>query len=271
MKLLGLFFTVALLGIVFLAIVLQREEPIERPRLVFVESSAIVAGIQEKPKDVASYRAFFEMVYVAGLELRGEIVVVRPDRIRLEMAKVGNKETIQYLYSDGLTLWQYMPFFKTASKVDLAVLKQEFPTAAAHLVQKQSYIDGVFSSYAKENVKYFGQEILLDEHVIVFQAGPLPDAYDPEVAKIRAWISPKDGLPRRVEYYDSEWKLLYYQRLLLVEVNIDISSEEFRFEVPEGTTVVDATDEYRNVLNGAKKEKPPFWYVDPTKRYSESR
>ena len=220
------------------------------------ELTDVLNDIQNKIKNLKSYQAKIEMVFLQTdrgiMELNGEIKFVRPDKLRMEIGVKGEDRTKQYMYSDGLTMWQYMPFFKLASKVDLAALKKEFPEAKG-LVEDQSKVESPVADVQKENIKYLGIEDLSGEQTYVFE-GKLNEErkenmdLPQDVSQVKIWVGVNDGLQRKAEYYDSDGNLVFYQVLKDVKVNIDIPDSEFTFEQPEGINVVDSTNQARQIL-----------------------
>ena len=215
---------------------------------------ALLSDLQSKIRSLSSYRATFEIVFTEGETTYGTIAFVRPDRLRMEMCMGKDERAKQYLYSDGLTLWQYLPYFKMASKVDLAALREEFPETIKELVGEQADIEGVLGKIDKGSIEYLGIEDLDGEEVCVFQ-GDVTQEEDAEVARVKAWVSRVDGLQRRIEAYSLDGELIYQQRLKDVLVNIEIPDQEFRFAVPEGTAIIDVTQEQREKLQGGIVEE----------------
>lgn len=225
--------------------------------------SKVLNDIQTKLNNLKSYHAKIEMVFLQTergiMELNGEIKFVRPDKLRMEIGVKGEDRTKQYMYSDGLTMWQYMPFFKLASKVDLAGLKKEFPQAR-DLVEGQSKVESPVADVEKENIKYLGIEDLNGEKTYVFE-GQLNEArkqnmdLPQNVSKVKIWVGVGDGLQRKAEYYDDEGNLVFYQILKDVKVNIDIPASEFAFQQPEGINVIDSTDQARQILRNKQAEE----------------
>jgi len=216
---------------------------------------ALLSDLQSKIRSLSSYRATFEIVFTEGEATYGTIAFVRPDRLRMEMCMGKDERVKQYLYSDGLTLWQYLPFFKMASKVDLAALREEFPETFAELVGEQANVKGVLEEIDKGTIEYLGTEDLDGEEVYFFQ-GDVAQEEDAEVARVKAWVSRMDGLQRRVEAYSPDGELIYQQRLKDVTVNIEIPDQEFGFDVPEGIAIIDVTQEQREKLQGGIAEEP---------------
>ncbi|HDM08603.1 MAG TPA: outer membrane lipoprotein carrier protein LolA [Candidatus Omnitrophica bacterium] len=227
------------------------------------ELAKVLNDIQNKIKNLKSYQAKIEMVFLQTergiMELTGEIKFVRPDKLRMEIGVKGEDRTKQYMYSDGLTMWQYMPFFKLASKVDLAALKKEFPQAK-DLVEGQSKVESPVADVQKENIKYLGIKDLDGEKVYVFEGQLSEDRKQnmdlpQSVSQVKIWVGVNDGLQRKAEYYDSDGNLVFYQVLKDVKVNIDIPASEFTFKQPEGINVLDSTDQARQILKKKQKDE----------------
>jgi len=171
------------------------------------------------------------------------------------------EKTRQYMYSDGMTIWQYMPMFKVVSKVDLSALKKEFPNAE-DLVKNQSKSGNSIYDIEKNNIKYDGIETLDGEEVYVFKGRINPDVekgmdMPVDITSVKVWISTKDGLQRKVEYYGENNEAVLYQKMTNVKTNIEIPDSKFQFQVPEGVSVLDTTPRAREMLKQkmAKDEK----------------
>ncbi|HEO64025.1 MAG TPA: outer membrane lipoprotein carrier protein LolA [Candidatus Omnitrophica bacterium] len=214
----------------------------------------IQAEVRENLEKINSYYSQIEiMFFQAGgenMQITGEIFFAKPDKIKMTMGVKGSESTNQYMYSDGDTLWQYMPFFKLASKVDLKALKEEFPNAE-ELVKNQSQIDNILMNIG--NPEFEGIEDLDGESVYVIK-GDVPKNVESElelgesIEKTKIFISKKDGLHRKVEYYSSTNQLLYMQGLKSLKINIEIPDSTFEFQLPEGINVLDSTPQARELL-----------------------
>jgi|GEM_PF-5131339 len=209
----------------------------------------VLQEIEEKIEALLSYRATFEMIFSEEETVTGEIVFLRPDKMRMKMIIGEDEQTRQELYSDGGTLWQYLPYYNMASKVDLAALKEEFPEEAAALVEGQSDIQGALAEIDKGKIAYLGLEDLDGQSMYVFEGqADASCEMELEVIRIKVWISTADGLQRRVEYYSNEDELIYQHRLENVNVNSEIPDETFHFEPPEDAAVLDATEQSMQVF-----------------------
>lgn len=222
---------------------------------------AVLTDIQNKIKNLNSYSANIDMVFLksrnGNMEIEGHIEFVKPDKLNMELGVKGEDKTKQAMYSDGALLWQYMPFFKLASKVDLAALKKEFPDAD-QLVKGHSNIRGVLSQIKKGNVKYLGIDNFKGEKVYIFEGNVTQDESDKlnmpvQVSKVKVWVSTEDGLQRKAEYYSKGGELIFYQTLDDVKVNPNIPESEFKFQKPEGVNVLDSTPQAREMLKKSQK------------------
>jgi len=218
--------------------------------------NAIIKNIQQKVESLNSYQADMEMVFLKSsqgvMKVEGHIEFVKPDKLNMVMGVKDEEKTRQYMYSDGMTIWQYMPMFKVVSKVDLAALKKEFPNAE-ELVKNQSKSGNSVYDIEKNNIKYDGIKTLDGEDVYVFEGKMKPDAekgldMPVDIASVKVWISVKDGLQRKVEYYDKNNEAVLYQKMTGVKTNVEIPDSKFQFQVPEGVSVLDTTPRAREML-----------------------
>ena len=218
----------------------------------------VLLEIEGKIETLSSYRAAFKMIFSEEETVSGQIVFLRPDKMRMTMIIGEDEQTRQELYSDGETLWQYLPYYNMASKVDLAALKEEFPDEAAALVEGQSDIQGALAEIDKGKIVYLGLEEVDGQVMYVFegQADASCEA-DLEVTRIKVWISEADGLQRWVEYYSAADELIYQHRLENVSVNNGIPDETFQFEPPEESTVLDATEQSMQAFREMEEQGPP--------------
>lgn len=224
---------------------------------------SVIRDIKGKIDSLKSYKAKIEMVFLQSggevMELEGEIEYVKPDKLKMVIGVKGEDKTKQYIYSDGSTLWQYMPFFKLASKVDLAALKAEFPNVD-DLIKGQSNVETTLKDFKEEGIRYLGIEDLEGERTYVFEGEIKEDKKQEmdlpmEVARLKVWISVDDGLQRKAEFYSEGGQLLFYQKLKDVQVNIDIPDDEFKFQKPDDVNVLDSTPQARQLLKEKQEEK----------------
>jgi len=220
------------------------------------EIDAVIKNIQQKIESLDSYQADMEMVFLKSSQgvtkVEGHIEFVKPDKLSMIMGVKDEENTRQYMYSDGMTIWQYMPMFKVVSKVDLAALKKEFPNAE-DLVKNQSKSESSIYDIEKNDIKYTGIETLDNEEVYVFKGKVNTDvkqerALPVNIVSVKVWISTKDGLQRKVEYYSENNEVVLYQTMKDVKTNIEIPDSEFQFQVPEGVSILDATPRAREML-----------------------
>ncbi len=225
------------------------------------EIGVVIKNIQQKVESLNSYQADMEMVFLKSSQgvtnVEGHIEFVKPDKLNMIMGVKDEEKTRQYMYSDGMIIWQYMPMFKVVSKVDLAALKKEFPNAE-DLVKNQSKSENSIYDIEKNNIKYSGIETLDGEEVYVFEGKMNPDVekgmdMPVDIVSVKVWISTKDGLQRKVEYYGENNEAVLYQKMNNVKTNIEIPDSEFQFQVPEGVAVLDTTPRAREML----KQKMP--------------
>jgi len=220
----------------------------------------VLSDIKSKVENIESYRAEIEMVFnkseVASV-ISGNISYVKPDKIKMVMGMKGKENTSQSMYSDGSEMWQYMPLFKIVSKVDLLALKEEFKNTE-ELVSNQNNMEDITSNM--DEAEFMGLEELNGEQVYVIQ-GLVKDNNDPalegfgDIKTAKAFISLEDGMQRRMEYYDVDGALLFYQAFNNIEINVSIPDETFKFIVPEGINILDTTPQAREMLKKSQLDE----------------
>ncbi len=213
----------------------------------------VLEDIRFKIEKVSSYKADIEMVFKNSeteSTIRGDINYIKPDKLKVVMGVEGREDTRQSICSDGEEMWQYMPLFRIASKVSLTALKEEFKNTE-ELVNNQSNMQDVTSNMVEP--KFLGIEDLGGERVYLIE-GLIKEGDDPaldgigKVESAKAFISSENGMQRRMEYYDINGDLIFYQEFNNIEINIDIPDETFKFIIPEGVNILDTTPQAREML-----------------------
>ncbi len=226
------------------------------------EIDEILSNIEQVKESIVSYKADIEMFFLktesGPMQIEGQIAFKKPDKLKFVIWVKGEPNSNQGIYSDGTTLWQYMPFFKLASKVDLGLLKEEFPNAD-ELVKEHSNIKGAVDDIDRESMIYDGIDEYEGEKVYLFEGkikSKAQEEMDTPVAvdSLKVLISVADGLQRSAEFYSQGKELQFYQRLKNIEVNIEIPDEEFKFDAPEGVNILDSTPQAREMLKQATEE-----------------
>jgi outer membrane lipoprotein-sorting protein len=213
----------------------------------------VLSDIRSKVEKIESYKADMEMVFKgsdAASTIKGDLSYVKPDKIKMVMGVEGREGASQLMYSDGNEIWQYMPLFNMASKVDLLALKEEFEDAE-ELLGGQSNMDDVTANM--DDVELRGLEELDGERVYVIE-GYIKDKDElalegmGDIERAKVFISSKDGMQRKAEYYNKDGQLLFYQVFKNIEINVDIPDDTFKFTVPEGVNILDTTPQAREML-----------------------
>jgi outer membrane lipoprotein-sorting protein len=216
--------------------------------------------IQAKAREVRSYQTSF-VLKMQGAEgervMLGDILFKRPDRIRIIMHMPNIPHAKQVMVSDGKTLWQYAEFLGGASKVDLATLKKEF--GETYFTQPREDISKPLKELEESSVKYLGKETIDGRGLFMLEANPRALAQEGMVPfnKIKVWIDATTGLERKTVFYDAEGKEVLSRSFWEVKMDMEIPDSVFNFSPPEGTQVIDVTDETRKLIEAEKKETGP--------------
>lgn len=226
------------------------------------EAKEIVAAIGRKIENINSYQADFNMAFVQKdgsiMEMEGKICFAKPDKMRMELSMKGVSGVKQLMVSDGNTLWQYMPFMKIATKVDLASLRDEFGPQL-NLIKKQSKIKDALSGIDQTSLKFIGIEkkdgvdcYLLEGKVSQNRRQEL--SLPLKITKAKIWIGKDDGLQRKAEFYDQSGELIFYQELKNVHTNVNIPDHFFQFTPPKDVNILDSTPSARQMLKREQKK-----------------
>ena len=73
---------------------------------------------------------------------------------------------------------------------------------------------------------YLGTERINGETTYVFSGIPIRGGGD--AVKMKIWISPRDGLWRKIEYYSSRGKVFWTKSVTQLELNLAIPDGEFK-------------------------------------------
>lgn len=222
-----------------------------------IQSEEIIQIIQEKSQAVKSYKASFDLK-MQGPQgetvLSGIILFKRPDKIRMEMSLPEVQQARQVMVSDGVTLWQFSPFLKVASKVDIGQLKEEF--GEAYFTQPQENTLEPFKAIDRTSIQYLGKERFNAQECFVLEARPKA-AKEGEglFFKAKIWIDTETGLEKKTVFFDLQGKEVFSRNFKKVEVNLDIPDLNFEFKLPEGIEVMDVTEETRKMIEESLRAK----------------
>lgn len=64
----------------------------------------------------------------------------------------------------------------------------------------------------------------------------------PDPARVRVWISPEDGIPRRIEFEDDRGNVFLKELYKNVRTGVPLPKSAFDFQFPEGVSPSDMTD-----------------------------
>ncbi len=145
-----------------------------------------------------------------------EIYYVRPDKLRIDIYE--SDKLVQTLINDGHTLWDHDIFGKSVTKLDLDSLKKEHPDTWRQLLTERTRFDPAFADLYLPSAVYLGTEQVGGEDTYVFSGLPIRGA-NCDAVKMKIWISPRDGLWRKVEYYSTKGKTFLTKTVTQLELN----------------------------------------------------
>ncbi|MBU2540804.1 MAG: hypothetical protein KJ593_02780 [Candidatus Omnitrophica bacterium] len=198
----------------------------------------ILNDISEKHKRIESYKADFTMKIIKKEKeqtLEGKIKFKQPNLTKQETNLSFKGEKKDLLVSNGKVKWMYIPLIKIAFREDLKIIDREF--------QKKYGITSAYVDMA--NIRYVKTDNFNGHQVCILEGMPnkLVKARDSEAPYIiRVFIDAENGVVRKVSSYDKQGEEIMSQVFRNFEFNIRIPDDEFIFEPPEGTQVIDTTE-----------------------------
>ncbi|MCM8765258.1 MAG: outer membrane lipoprotein carrier protein LolA [Candidatus Omnitrophica bacterium] len=214
------------------------------------KAEEILKIIQEKVKTVNSYKADFSLKVdspTGEMLMQGNILFKREDKLKMEISMPNIPTATQLTISNGEIMWQYLPFLKAASKVDLSTLKKEF--GESYFAYAKEDISQPLKEVKEESLKYSGKEKIGMEECFVLEAEPKDNSrQEISFSRVKVWIDINSGLEKRVVFYNSEGKEVLSRTYENISVNIPIEDKEFEFSPPEGTEIMDMTEETKGYI-----------------------
>lgn len=169
-----------------------------------------------------------------------EIYYVRPNKLRIDIYE--SDKLVETILSNGHTLWDHDIFGKSATKLDLDSLRSEHPTDWLNILREQTRFDPTFADLYLPSAVYLSTERINGETTYVFSGIPIRGAIS-DAVRMKIWVSPRDGLWRKVEYYTTKGDAFLTKTMLEREMNVGISNEKFMIEDLPGVKIQDITGE----------------------------
>ncbi|MCM8783837.1 MAG: outer membrane lipoprotein-sorting protein [Candidatus Omnitrophica bacterium] len=220
------------------------------------EVAEILKIVQEKANQIDSYKGEFtlKMDTPGGeMSMKGSSLFKRQDKIRIEIAIPNIPNATQLTISNGEIMWQHLPFLKVASRIDLASLKKEF--GDAYFAYSKEDISKPLKDTEESSIKYLGKEMMGENECFVLEAEPKQGTtQEIPFSRLKVWIDTTLGIERKTVFYSPEGKEVFSRSYENISVNIPIADTEFEFYPPEGTEVIDVTEETKQYIEKEKKD-----------------
>ena len=142
---------------------------------------------------------------------------------------------------DALPIY-YDIFGESAIKLDLDSLRSEHPADWLNILHDKTRFDPMSADLYLSSAAYLGVEQIDGEETYVFSGIPIRGA-NCDAVKMEIWISPRDGLWRKVEYYTSTGKVYLTQVVTSHETNFEIPDEVFKIQLPDEVSIRDRAGE----------------------------
>jgi len=189
-----------------------------------------------------------------------------PQSFRLEgtvtMAALGITSAMTVV-SDGSQVKQLVqtPFGPQATVVDLARVQGALPgytpssdynplaykTLIESLPDKKALAPETLDGAPADGYEFSAKGIKAPLPSTVLLGAAEPD-------KVRVWINPKDGIPRKMEVTDGTGAVILAMLYRDVKTGVEIPPETFRLDFPDGVTPTDVTE---MLLKQAANPSPP--------------
>jgi outer membrane lipoprotein-sorting protein len=208
--------------------------------------------VQNAVQNVKSYQALLEVRDQQGKDemvASSTLTVSREHGWRIEE---NSSEGNHYVVNDFTTSYEYFPNHKKAIKfvAENAETREGFRKPANEM-NPLVVLD-------QSSVKLIGEENLDGEPVFHFEGTTSTQFMaqgKPVTRKIEAWVSTKDGLPRKtIEHSENTVGTTVYKN---VKTNIEVKPEMFKFTPPEGVEVVDMNVEMRKQRENERVGRRP--------------
>lgn len=127
-------------------------------------------------------------------------------------------------------------FGKSATKIDLDSLRKESPDSWLEILRERTRFDPTFADLYLPSATYLGTKQIDGEMTYVFSGLPTRGAISDAVS-MKVWISPQDGIWRKIGYYKTTGKAFLTKTVLMAEKNVGIPNGTLELQLPEGTSV----------------------------------
>ena len=195
-----------------------------------------IANVARAAEDITSCHLMVHNDY-SWMDKAEEIYYVAPDKLRIDIYE--SDKLVHTLLSNGHTLWDYNIFGKSATRRNLDSLRNENPTDWLNILHEQTRFDPTFADLYTPSAVYLGAEQIGGEETYVFSGIPIRGART-EAVSMKLWVSPRDGLCRKVEYHTSKGKPSLTHLVMSLEVNMEIPNEKFQLQLPTGIEIKDS-------------------------------
>ncbi|MBU0718102.1 MAG: hypothetical protein KJ749_07635 [Planctomycetes bacterium] len=152
--------------------------------------------------------------------------------IKTEEGKTSEEKSKNLIVSDGD--FYYSVFDQDGQKM---VMKSKAQLA------KDAHPKALFAQLRQFNtITLLPDEKVGGEDCYVFELKVKPNEYQPETGRSLVYYQKSTGINAKSEGYDEKGKLVSSSLTKDLKINVDISPDRFKFEIPEGAQVTDMTN-----------------------------
>lgn len=223
------------------------------------QTEKLMNKVLAKSKNINSYTTDLSMtmkVMEKEMVSTGKLSYKKPGKSHMKMnTQIGNMNMEQTVVSDGKTTWTYQPQMNMAQKIDIGRIVEE--TGIDITEQHGGELSNALGGLEKDSISYVKTDTINGEEVYIFEGKPKDSDMGNmpfTLSKMQLWLSPKDGMPRKVIIFDEGNKQIMSQEYSNMKVNIDIPDSRFEFTPPEGVQIMDMTESTLDMMKQTQGE-----------------
>ena len=186
-------------------------------------SKKIIENLEKTISEKNTLKADFEETYIWELTgekqtIQGEFILRGEDHFRITTDD-------QIIVSDGETIWMYnIPSHRVL--IDRLVNSDDTILPRQILLKHQN-------NYRYQMIM---EEKIFDHPCYVIQL--TSETEDIFIQKVRVWVNKKNWIPQKIEQTDLNQNVTIYL-LKKVELGIPVEDNQFRFQMPDSTEIID--------------------------------
>lgn len=198
-----------------------------------LNAEQIAAQMIDKENSTQDYSYTMHMTSYTGektKEIEYKTMFKKPNMIK-SIATEPGKQNQTVSVSDGKFLWSYIPDTNTVIKITLSNASES---------TRNDYADIIGELLNDTNITLLGMENIDGRTTYLLETTPKEANGDNKlIYKAKIWVDQETWMPLRYEAYNGDGNLIIKLEIQDLKVNTGLPDSEFKFEIPEGTKIVD--------------------------------